>query len=142
MHNKLLTAENIMKKGIAGPSCCALCNSEAETSNHIFLQCSVSLKVWQCVLPPGFHFRPPGSVAQLLEDWTKHYPRNLNKKPILRCFWNSIPKNLCSQLWMARNKSIFEDQKIVSTRIVSKTVGMIAEKFASRDINFHVSENI
>ena len=31
MHNKLLTAENLKKRGIAGPSRCALCNSESET---------------------------------------------------------------------------------------------------------------
>ena len=128
MHNKLLTTENLRKRGIAGPSRCALCNSEAETSNHIFLQCSISLKFWQCVLPLGFHFRPLGSMAQLLEDWTKHYPGNLNKKPILRRLWNSVPKNLCWQLWIARNKSIFKYQKVVPTRIVSKTMGMIVEK--------------
>ena len=142
MHNKLLTTGNIRKRGIVGPFQCALCNLEEETSNHIFLQCSVSLNIWQCILPPGFKFRPPGSVAQLIEDWAKHLPNSLIKKPILGCLWNTIPKNLCWQLWIARNKSIFKDQKVVPTRIVSKTVGMIAEKFASRDISFPVSEDI
>ena len=37
MHNKLLTTENLMKRGIVGPSRCALYNSESETSIHIFL---------------------------------------------------------------------------------------------------------
>ena len=45
MHNKLLTAENLKKRGITGPSRCALCNSESESTLHIFLQCNVTLQV-------------------------------------------------------------------------------------------------
>ena len=142
MHNKLLTTENIRKRGIAGPSQCALCNMEEETSNHIFLQCRVSLKIWQCVLPTGFHFSPLGSVVQFLEDWSKQFPGSLIKKPILSRLWISIPKNLCCKLWIARNKSIFNEQEVVPTHIVSKMVGMITEKFSSNDISFPDDENI
>ena len=94
MHNKLLMAENLRKRGTAGPSQCALCNMEEETSNHLFLQCRISLKIWQCVLPLGFLFNPPSSVVQLLEDWSKQFPGTLKKNPILSLLWNSIPKNL------------------------------------------------
>ena len=94
MHNKLLTAENLRKRGIAGPSICAICNSESETSIHIFLQCSVSLKFWKSILPPGSQFKPSDSLRQLLEKWIKYFPGNLNKK-ILKHLWNTIPKNLC-----------------------------------------------
>ena len=51
LHNKLLTAENLRKRGIMGPSRCALCNLDEETTNHIFLQCKISLLVWRIVLP-------------------------------------------------------------------------------------------
>ena len=54
LHNKLLTAENLRKRGILGPSRCPLCSSAEETSSHIFLQCKVSLIVWRIVLPPDF----------------------------------------------------------------------------------------
>ena len=63
IHNKLLTAENLRKRGVAGPSRCALCNNEEETSSHLFMHCSVSLKVWQCVLPSGTIFIPSRSVT-------------------------------------------------------------------------------
>ena len=42
LHNKLLTAENLRKRGILGPSCCALCHSAEETSSHLFIQCEIS----------------------------------------------------------------------------------------------------
>ena len=45
LHNKLLTTENLRKRGISSPSRCAMCNSAEETSCHIFLQCKVSLSV-------------------------------------------------------------------------------------------------
>ena len=43
MHNKLLTADNLTKRGIEGPSRCALCNADLETATHLFLQCKVAL---------------------------------------------------------------------------------------------------
>ena len=45
MHNKLLTAENLRKTGIIGPSRCAMCNMDKETTSHIFLQCKIFLIV-------------------------------------------------------------------------------------------------
>ena len=44
MHNKLLTVDNLSKRGIEGPSRCALCNSDLESALHLFLQCSVSVQ--------------------------------------------------------------------------------------------------
>ena len=95
MHNKLLTTENLKKRGIVGPSRCALCNMDEETTNHIFIQCKISLKVWKSVLPPGFVLNLPDSVAQLLKEWPKHFPGSLFKNPIMIHLWASIPKNLC-----------------------------------------------
>ena len=46
------------------------------------------------------------------------------------------------QLWIARNKSIFNDEKVVPARIASKAVGMIAKKFASNSISFPNEERI
>ena len=54
LHNKLLTVENLRKRGILGPSQCALCNSAEETSSHLFLQCEVSKIAWKIVLPMAF----------------------------------------------------------------------------------------
>ena len=45
MHNKLLTADNLTKRGIEGPSRCALYNANTETFTHLFLQCKVTLQV-------------------------------------------------------------------------------------------------
>ena len=95
LHNKLLTAENLRKRGINGPSRCPLCNSEEETTNHIFLQCKTSLLAWRSILPSGLDINFPGSAVQLFKDWNTLYPGSLSKKPILSRLWASVPKNLC-----------------------------------------------
>ena len=142
VNNKLLTAGNLSKRGINGPSRCALCNLDEETTSHIFLQCKISLLVWMIVLPSGFGLNLPGSVAQLFKDCSNHYPGSLSKKPILSHLWASIPKNLCWQLWPARNHSIFKEQKSIPAHIAAKTIGMIVEKFASNNISFPSQESI
>ena len=142
LHNKLLTAENLRKSGINGPSRCAQCNLDEETTSHIFLQCKISLSIWRIVLPSSLALNLPGSAVQLFKDWSNHYPGSLSKKPILSHLWASIPKNLCWQLWLARNNSIFKEQKAVPARIAAKTIGMIVEKFASNNISFPFQESI
>ena len=121
LHNKLLTAENLRKRGISGPSRCAMCNSTEETSSHIFLQCKVSLSVWKIILPQDFDLNFPDKAVQLFKDWPKQFPDFLRNKPVLCRLWASIPKNLCWQIWLARNRAIFRDQKDIPTHIASKS---------------------
>ena len=142
LHNKLLTAENLRKRGILGPSRCALCHSSEESSSHLFLQCEFSRLAWKLILPTAFNRELPGNAPQLLKEWASLFPGSLNKKPILRRIWAAIPKNLCWQLWLARNRVIFKEQKVIPVQIVAKTIGMIAEKFASNNITFPQQESI
>ncbi|XP_042474834.1 uncharacterized protein LOC122056934 [Macadamia integrifolia] len=46
VHDKLPTDDAIQKRGIVLVSKCSLCGMEAETSSHIFLQCSYSEEIW------------------------------------------------------------------------------------------------
>ena len=68
-HNKLLTAENLRKRGINGPSRCPLCNSDEESSNHLFLQCKFSLLIWGSVLPHGMDLHFPDNAVHLFREW-------------------------------------------------------------------------
>jgi len=48
-HGKILTIENLRKKGILGPWF-VLCNAEEETINHLFIDCKYAREVWDHVL--------------------------------------------------------------------------------------------
>jgi hypothetical protein len=39
-HGKILTGENLAKRGIKGPFHCTLCKKSEETSQHLFLECN------------------------------------------------------------------------------------------------------
>jgi len=44
-HNKVLTYENLKKRGIDGPSKCPLYHMEEETISHLFIECLITLEV-------------------------------------------------------------------------------------------------
>ena len=67
MHNKLLMENNITKRGIEGPSRCALCNVDLEIATHLFLHCKVAIQIWKAILHKVcVFFKPPDSLEQLL----------------------------------------------------------------------------
>ena len=50
MHGRVLTGENLEKRGIAGPFRFPLCAVDAENISHLFLKCPYAISVWKEVL--------------------------------------------------------------------------------------------
>ena len=100
------------------------------------------MMAWKLVLPKALNRELPDNASRLLKDWTNLFPGSLCEKPILSHLWAAIPKNLCWQLWLARNRAIFKEQKGIPVHIAAKTIGMIAEKFASNNISYPLQESI
>ena len=101
--DKSLTKANLAKRGWQGNSNCTLCASAIETSNHLFLQCSFSRKVWsyfQTTL--GLKMIPP-SQAQLWDHWRSQEPMHSLKMGLdillAARFW---------YVWKECNKRCFE----------------------------------
>nr|CAD1829821.1 unnamed protein product [Ananas comosus var. bracteatus] len=44
--NKILTADNLVKRGWHGPIICVLCNTDAESLEHIMHHCSYTTSLW------------------------------------------------------------------------------------------------
>jgi hypothetical protein len=67
---KLLTGENLIKRGFQGPFCCALCKKNLETTQHLFLDCEFSKQVWKTVYEELFHkIAWPSNCKTLLGKW-------------------------------------------------------------------------
>ena len=49
-HKSILSGENLMKRGMEGPTRCPLCKTENESSDHILLGCHFSKEVWKQAL--------------------------------------------------------------------------------------------
>jgi hypothetical protein len=45
-HGKILTGENLMKRGFHGPFNCPLCQTSQDTIQHLFWDCPFSTTVW------------------------------------------------------------------------------------------------
>jgi hypothetical protein len=46
LHNRILTWENLRKRGFIGPSRCHLCQAKEETMNHLLDECTYTTEIW------------------------------------------------------------------------------------------------
>ena len=46
LENKILTWDNLLKRGFTGPGLCLLCKENEETISHLFIHCSFYKSVW------------------------------------------------------------------------------------------------
>lgn len=44
--DKILTWNNLLKRGFVGPGVCSLCFNDEESADHLFGTCSYFLRVW------------------------------------------------------------------------------------------------
>ena len=74
LHERILTGENLIKKGFAGPFRCPLCAGAAENISHLFLQCSYATLVWDEVLNRwGCNFHLPDRIQNCFLSWDSLY---------------------------------------------------------------------
>jgi hypothetical protein len=50
IENRILTWDNLIKRGFVGPSRCFLCGEEEETINHLMVKCPFTKDVWKYLL--------------------------------------------------------------------------------------------
>ena len=76
MHGKILTGENLEKKGIEGPFICPL-----ETNLHLFFECNYAKTMSSMLTEPWFgKVEIPGNVQQCFTNWEKPFKGDLNNK--------------------------------------------------------------
>jgi hypothetical protein len=50
LEQKILTWENLIKRGLIGPSRCVICGENEETLNHLFVECQFTKDIWTLIL--------------------------------------------------------------------------------------------
>ena len=128
LHGKILTGENLERKGIVGPFRCPLCAAAGETITHMFFQCSYANSVWKDVLDSwGGLRRMLENIHDCFNNWEKLYQGELIEKRGVRSCWLKIPKLICWCLWNGRNYRIFQDKKQPSYKIAVKIQALVME---------------
>ena len=75
MHRRVLTGENLSSHGFHGPYRCYLYQVSIDTSDHLFIDCEFSKKVWEMVLS-GLLISAPSqiSVIDFFPSWKEKIP--------------------------------------------------------------------
>jgi hypothetical protein len=119
MHDKLPTDDKMMERGSNMASMCSNCNSQPESSAHLFLQCSFASKVWNwfsSILNFPLNFNAISDIWKISERrWTPQC-----KIVIIACLINIL-----NTIWFVRNQTRFQDKtitwKVAINMIISST---------------------
>lgn len=142
LKKKAPTWEILQSRFLIGPGRCPLCKDNEETLNHLFISCLFSRKIWEEVLGLLKITAQWGNepLAESWRNWWHTYTEgNLRNLPIIFC-WG---------VWLARNKSLFQDQLTPPSAIASNIAAIHlslpppeAKKTRQIQNNLIIQENI
>jgi len=103
---RILTWDNLIKRGFIGPSRCPNCNLHTETISHLMETCPLAKELWEKVEKCNKRTAPRGEdVTDNIRSWDK----NPFKSQLLNTLWGLIPGFLYWLLWKERNSRIFNN---------------------------------
>lgn len=117
LKRKIPTWDILQSRFMHGPGRCPVCKAEAESINHLFLNCTETKKIWGEV-EKLLNKRAEWGSGFLEEAWTKwwhQYPDgNMRNLPLIIC-WG---------VWIARNRCIFQDKETPVTATAIQCVSI------------------
>eukprot|EP00253_Pinus_taeda_P017420 PITA_17420 len=119
LNSKIPTWDNLQARFMHGPGRCTMCKSEAETINHLFLRCPEVIHIWGEVgklLNKTLEWEG-SNVQEAWQKWWQSHPNgNLRNLPLI-ISWG---------IWIARNKSIFQDKSTPSAITASQSTAIFS----------------
>jgi hypothetical protein len=101
---RILTCDNLMRRGYTIAGWCCMCRCDGETVDHLLLHCSAAQKLWNFVFVSfRVHWVLPRQVVDLLFGWYNWFGKHHSH------IWNLIPMCLMWTVWRERNSRTFED---------------------------------
>ena len=118
MHKKILTANNLLKRGWTEDTECKLCDNDLETPAHLYKDCPFTKKVWG-IIKQWFNLSVLDTVSEvgsIYSFWLRcrrKIDKNHRKEVdgILIYFWWNI--------WKERNRRIFQQQNLPPIQVAS-----------------------
>eukprot|EP00253_Pinus_taeda_P006105 PITA_06105 len=101
---RILTWDNLIKRGFIGPSRCPNCNTNCETIYHLLEECTLAKQIWEKVEHCNMKAHPRmEDITANIRTWAK----NPFKSRVLNSLWNILPGFIYWTLWKERNHRIF-----------------------------------
>ena len=103
---KVLTLDQLKKRGRSLANRCYICEEEEETLNHLLVHCLKARLLWDLILAiVGFGWVFPFSVRQVLLAWQGTKVGKKRKK-----VWRAMPLCLFWAVWCERNRVVFDNE--------------------------------
>eukprot|EP00253_Pinus_taeda_P028919 PITA_28919 len=107
-HRKILTWDNIRKRGMLGPSRCQLCEAQEETMEHLLNSCIFTSRLWDFFATLFKQSdRDTNSITNTLNNWRN----NVSNNEVLNSAWALLPSFTIWNGSKERNKRIFKERK-------------------------------
>eukprot|EP00253_Pinus_taeda_P008137 PITA_08137 len=133
LKGKVLTAENLSKRGINDPSRCPNCYSAEETIQHLFIDCPFAKRCWINMSSLGnINWQPQHNIAETIYEWKKNCPWKDKRSRIVKRIWDTIPHSLLWRIWLSRNKKIFQNKESNARTTCSKAHILAQEAIAAK----------
>ena len=103
---KVLTLDQLKRRGIHIANRCFLCEEHEETIDHLLIHCSRAKMLWDLLLAiTEANWVFPSTVRQLLLAWQSASVGKKRKR-----VWMAAPLCFFWTLWMERNRVVFENE--------------------------------
>jgi ribonuclease HI len=109
IEDKLLTWNNLRKRGWQGPGLCLLCRGNEESIFHLFVECPFTSYIWENILA---HYKLVGgwsgtTVRDCFELWAKRFYSH-----------HTLLVFICWLIWKERNLAIFETKSPSMEKVI------------------------
>ena len=109
---RILTIDNLMRRGYQLAGWCCMCRQDGETINHLLIHCDLAFGLWSFVFRTfGILWVLPGCVLDLFFGWYNGLGKIHSK------VWNVVPPCLLWTLWWERNSRIFENTECTDSQL-------------------------
>ncbi|XP_028127279.1 uncharacterized protein LOC114323799 [Camellia sinensis] len=100
---RILTIDNLIRRGHILVNWCCLCGQVAESIDHLFIHCSVSSRLWMLVVAIfAMVWVQPGSLFVVLQSWVGGSVGKRRRKA-----WILALRYLLWLIWLERNRRVF-----------------------------------
>ena len=115
MWGKILTCDQLRKRGLSLASCCPLCLESEKSVDHLLLHCSKTRVLWDLLFSLfGVSWILAAIVKDFLLGWKGIF---LPKEK--RGVWNAGPLCILWTVWKTRNGIVFREEVLSIQRLKS-----------------------
>jgi hypothetical protein len=117
---RILTCDNLRKRGFVLASWCCMCKGDDESVDHLFIHCWAARRLWSSVFRAvGIDWVFPNRVVDLLFGWWNWFGKKSSS------VWNLIPSCLMWTIWWERNNRTFENQELAMDKLLEFFYGAL-----------------